>query len=235
MLAAVFTVNYNNATSNGTIDFGYIDSSKYTGDIGYAPITPPSSTEWAIQVTGLQLANGTLASKSGWPVIVDTGTATGAIPQDVAADYFSQVDGSTYSSGRETYTFPCSADLVDFTFALGSFKGTIPASHLAKGSIDGGKTCISKIKVNESGGNSIWGQAFIEEFFVVFDWDGARVGFASKSSARDSSSSGASGSNSTANGTSSTTSGESSASGAGSLLGWAALLVVLCSILQALF
>ncbi|KAI1325759.1 aspartic peptidase domain-containing protein [Xylariaceae sp. FL0255] len=177
--SGVFTVDYNRNTSNRTYDFGYIDSSKYSGSIGYAPIVE-NSTAWAVNITGLELANGTMAATQGWLTTIDTGTVTAGFPTAVAADYFSQIQGAVYHVGAKRYEYPCSSPLVDFTFAIDSFRGIIPAVNLGAESIDNGTTCITKLNVDASDDKSLWGEALIQEFFVIFDWDNARLGFAAK-------------------------------------------------------
>ena len=170
------------ATSNGTYNFGYIDESRYTGDIGYASIMGSGSL-WMVQFSGLQLANGTFTSFDDWNVTMDTGTGGSTIPRNVAEAYFAQVDGSIFDKGRSTFIFPCSSKLVDFTFGIGDFRGTIPADALQTGAVDDGDMCLSKIHVAGGGSSApIWGQSFIEQLFVVFDWGNARVGFAKKRS-----------------------------------------------------
>ena len=140
------------------------------------------ATLWAVNISKQVLANGTDANTDGWLVVVDTGTTGSNVPREVAADYFAQVDGAEYNDNRGGYTFPCSSSLVDFTFAVGSVEAVIPAAALKGKSIDGGKTCTSKMSVQKGNRTSLWGQTFIEQLFVVFDWDKERVGFANKGS-----------------------------------------------------
>ena len=186
--SALFTVNFNQETSDGAFDFGYIDKTKYKGDIVYAS-ADHGGGGWLIEYNGVRLVNGTVAAKGGWLATVDTGTSTAALQSDVAAAYFSQIKEASYDSKQGRYTFPCSSDMVDFTFVIGSSDATIPASHMNAGSLDGGKTCHSKLIVNDHGQKVIWGQPFIEEFLIVFDWDNSKVGFGQKYSADNSSSS----------------------------------------------
>lgn len=115
---------------------------------------------------------------------IDTGTAGATISRSTADAYFSQVSGSRFDTGRGAYTFACTTKLPDFTFGIGSGQVSIPGAHLLSnsGSFDNGRTCTSKLNVGTGDGPYLWGQSFIQEFFVVFDWSQGRVGFASKAS-----------------------------------------------------
>ena len=177
----LWTADYHRNTSKGTYDFGFIDKSKYNGEIGYTPVTSEHGPNgWTIETSGQELSDGTFDSR-GWSVTLDTGTHGSTVPHFVGQKYFSNVKGSKYDKTRNEFTYPCSEKLPDFTFGIGnSFRGTIAASYLENGSIDGGSTCVTKMQVGNKDNLLIWGQTFIEALFVVFDWDNKRVGFANK-------------------------------------------------------
>jgi aspergillopepsin I len=185
----VFTVDFDTDTSNGTFNFGYIDASKYSGSISYANVNQSFGGGWTIPISGQELSNGTFLSSDNWWVTIDTGTAGATIPRNAADAYFSQVSGSRFDTGRGVYTFPCTTKLPDFTFGIGSAKLSILGAHLVSdsGSFDNGKTCTSKLNAGTGDGPYLWGQSFIQEFFVVFDWSQGGVGFASKASSSNTS------------------------------------------------
>lgn len=120
---------------------------------------------------------------------IDTGTAGATISRNAADVYFSQISGSRFDTSRGAYTFPCTTRLPDFTFGIGSGQVSIVGAHLNSnsGSFDNGKTCTSKLNVGTGDGSYLWGQSFIQEFFVVFDWSQGRVGFANKASSSNAS------------------------------------------------
>jgi hypothetical protein len=178
----VFTVDFDSDASNGTFDFGYIDASKYSGSINYANVNQSFGGGWTIPISGQELSNGTFLPSDNWWVTIDTGTAGATIPRVATDAYFSQVPGSRFDTGRGAFSFACTAKLPDFTFGIGSEQLSIPGAHLVSnsGSFDNGKTCTSKLNVASGDGPYLWGQSFIQEFFVVFDWSQGRVGFANK-------------------------------------------------------
>ncbi|TAQ87305.1 hypothetical protein B7494_g4341 [Chlorociboria aeruginascens] len=180
--SGLFTVTFDYATTTGTIDFGFIDPTKYTGDIQYAPVNPEEDSFWNITLGGFG------ASGTYWiypfEVIVDTGTYGSSLPQLVLDYYFAQVPGSELNSQHNTYSFPCSeqANLPDFVFTLGqNFHGIIPSETFADGgTIDGGTTCITNLGITSSGSISLIGEVLLEGIFTIFDWDNGQVGFANK-------------------------------------------------------
>lgn len=183
--AGVFAVDFDKTTNTGTFDFGYVDTSKFTGTIAYAPLDVSSDFDsfWVVHFSGIEV-NGSFWEFS-YPVICDTGTSGSAIPQSVADQYFSMVPGATWNSDWNEYQFPCSETLPDFTFGIGSdARVTMPGEGLLAFSIDGGTTCLSNFGVSPDSQTSafMFGQNLIGNLFLVFDFDNAQLGFASKAS-----------------------------------------------------
>ncbi|RFU30931.1 hypothetical protein B7463_g5428, partial [Scytalidium lignicola] len=180
--SGVFTVTFDFATTSGTMDFGFIDPTKYTGDIQYAPVNPEEDTFWNITFGGFY------ASNTYWiypfVAIIDTGTFGSSLPSLAMQYYFAQVEGAELNTDHNTYSFPCSqsASLPDFIFTLGpDFHGIIPSETFANGgSIDGGTTCITNLGIVSDGGTPLIGEVLLEGVFTIFDWDNSQVGFANK-------------------------------------------------------
>lgn len=90
-----------------------------------------------------------------------------------------------YDGDRGNFVYPCEANLPGFTFGIGEWRGRIPGEELERDAAvcgdGGGKNCTSKMEVYPDDGKAVlWGMLFIEQFLVVFDWGGERVGFAEK-------------------------------------------------------
>jgi hypothetical protein len=175
----VFCVDFHKSTSTGTIDFGYIDSTKYTGPIGYAPLNGGGQF-WTVQMTGVEAGSSGLVAMD-FDIIVDTGTDGGNVPMAVAEVYFSNFAGSSYNSDWGTYQYPCTEQLIDFQFQAGGQLITIAAEYLGNGCIDSAcSICISQLYTTT--GTALWGRPFLEAMFVIFDWGNEQVGFAQKTS-----------------------------------------------------
>ncbi|UKZ61627.1 uncharacterized protein TrAtP1_002887 [Trichoderma atroviride] len=177
--SGVFTVAYDDSTNSGEFEFGYVDPSKFTGAMAYAPLDVSSSSggEWITEFSGF-IVNGTFIIYS-WPVILDTGTGGSGVPRTLADYYFSQVPGSTWNSAWNQYQYPCSESLPDLTIGIGAVtKFTLPGSGLVAFSLDG-TNCLSKLGVSNSS-PYFFAQNLMEELFIVFDFDNAQIGFGEK-------------------------------------------------------
>lgn len=169
----VFTFDFHKNTSTGVIDFGFIDSKKYTGDIAYAPVTSNTGF-WDITISGI--AVGKTFYAGSFDVIVDTG-ATGGItfPRWANDLYFAQIKAAVWNSTWNRYAFPCSSVLPPFVFGIGKdTKVTIPTSRIGiLGWIsEEPYMCISEMSSTE--GQVGWHKVMIEALFVVFDYGNNR-------------------------------------------------------------
>ncbi len=162
----------------GNYNFGYIDSSEYTGSITYASVSTTNGF-WEISGSGYAIGSGSFVS-STYTTIVDTGTTLLYLPAAQVKAYYAKVSGSSDSSEAGGYIFPCSATLPSFTFGLGSYRGVIPASYLNY-AVYSGSTCFGAIQPNTGIGFSIWGDILIKSQFVVFNAASSpQIGIAAK-------------------------------------------------------
>lgn len=118
--APVFTANLK-AGSAGAYQFGFIDSTAYSGTLQYTPLIQSASTVglWAFEANP-----GTNAS----PAIADTGSSLLLLDDDIVRAYWAPVPGHT--SDVQGITFPCNVQLPDFKIKLGDYTATISGSLL---------------------------------------------------------------------------------------------------------
>jgi hypothetical protein len=161
----------------GTYDFGYIDSSKYTGSITYVNVNTGNGF-WEFTATGYSVGSGSTTSTS-IDGIADTGTTLLYLPSSVAKAYYAKVSGSSLSNTYGGYVFPCSASLPDFSVVIGGTKFTVPGSYINYAPATS-STCFGGIQPNTGIGFSIFGDIFLKSKYVVFQYDGssAKLGFA---------------------------------------------------------
>lgn len=163
----------------GSYDFGFIDSSKYTGDITYTPVDS-SQGFWEITGTGYQVGDGDFQDAS-IDAIADTGTTLLLMDDDIVSAYYDQVDGAENDQSQGGYTFPCSADLPDFAVGIADYHAVIPGSYMNYAPIsDGSSTCFGGLQSNSGIGQSIYGDIFLKAVFAVFDNDNMQFGVAAK-------------------------------------------------------
>lgn len=106
----------------------------------------------------------------------------------VVFSYYSNVTGSQNDPNAGGYTFPCSeaSNLPDFTIYISGVGFTIPGANINYAPTDGsGVTCFGGLQSNAEIGMNILGDLFINNFYVVFDFESesapSRVGFAVQS------------------------------------------------------
>jgi aspergillopepsin I len=164
----------NNA--DGAYDFGYIDSSKYSGTIEYASVDD-SNGFWEYPSTSYKVGS-TTNSMSGYTGISDTGTTLILMGDSAVDAYYAKVSGASYSSSEGGYVFPCSATLPTLSFKIGpTYYATIPASFLNFGTASG-STCFGALQSVGGGSQNIYGDVFFNAYYSIFDASGPRFGFA---------------------------------------------------------
>ena len=112
----------------GSYDFGYIDSTKYTGSITYVSVNTANGF-WEFTGNGYAVGSGAFTSTS-IDAIADTGTTLLYLPSAAVTAYYSKVSGAKYVSSQGGYTFPCSATLPSITLGIGSYKAVVPGSYI---------------------------------------------------------------------------------------------------------
>lgn len=152
----------------GTYDFGFINSSLYTGSITYVPVnTNPGYWTWTSSGYAVGTASFTSSSLTG---IADTGTTLLYLPLTIVKAYYAKVSGSSNSNTYGGYVFPCSATLPTFTFGVGSARITIPANYLNYGPVStGSSTCFGGLQDSSDIGINIFGDVALKSAFVVFN------------------------------------------------------------------
>jgi len=162
----------------GTYDFGFIDTSKYTGSLTYVDVDS-SQGFWGFTASGYIVGNGT-TSKTSINAIADTGTTLLYIPTAAVKAYYAKVPGSKNDSTQGGYVFPCSTTLPNWTAIIGGTKHTVPGQYINYSPIsDGSDTCFGGIQDDSDIGLSIFGDIFLKSQYVVFDGaDTPKLGFA---------------------------------------------------------
>lgn len=155
----------------GSYQFGYIDSSKYTGDITY------------VDVDNSQGFWGFTAGDNIGSAIADTGTSLIYLPQSNVDAYYQQVSDAQYDQNQGGYTFSCNDELPDFTVDIGGTTFTVPGSYLNYAPTDStGQTCFGGLQYNTNIGLSIFGDVFLKSVYAIFDEteSSPRLGFAAQ-------------------------------------------------------
>ncbi|KAJ7741273.1 acid protease [Mycena metata] len=174
---------------NGELTFGGTDSSKFTGDISYTPITKtsPASNYWGIDQSITYGTDATILDTTAG--IVDTGTTLLMIATD-AFQAYQKATGATadQTTGLLTVTESQFEDMQSLFFSIGDQTLELTANAQiwprALNSVLGGDDDKIYLITADLGSNSgsgldfIDGFGFLQRFYSVFDTTNAQVGFA---------------------------------------------------------
>ncbi|KID59820.1 Endothiapepsin [Metarhizium brunneum] len=158
----------------GSLDFGFIDNTKYTGSITYTPVT--HDQHWMFNSTGYKIGDDPVQVEE-LQAVADTGTSGIFVPENVARAYYRKVPTST-GGGNFQYVFKCGNPLPDFSFNVENTVITIPGKYLDLGptGLPQNGFCLSAI---QRGKTTIFGTPALQAAFVVYDVGNRRLGFAS--------------------------------------------------------
>lgn len=135
--APLFTADLKKG-SPGTYNFGFIDNTKYTGEIAYVPVDN-SRGFWEFTADGFAVDGGRFRSTS-IDTIADTGTTLLYLPDSVVDAYYDSVSSASYDPGQGGYTFPCGTKLPSIAFAIGSYSAVVPGSFIEYAPVEKGAT-----------------------------------------------------------------------------------------------
>ncbi|KAI5301796.1 Type I transmembrane sorting receptor [Ascosphaera pollenicola] len=162
--------------SPGTYDFGFVDKTKYTGDLTYVDVQPQHGY-WGFTIDEFSIANVTISKNLS--AMADTGTSLMNLEDSAAKGYFKDVNGVKEYGGF--YTVNCDTELPDLVFKINGHRAVIPGnSHMGTG--HGDNQCYTSVQ--GGGSENIIGDVFFKTQFVVFKLnDGeknAQIGFATQ-------------------------------------------------------
>ena len=178
LAAPIFTTYLVGKTTGSSIDFGFIDPTKYTGDITYVPLAGHGGF-WRFKAGAYSFAGSTYGDLGH--AIVDTGTTLMYLPSDVVQNYYASVAGAMNSNEYAGWVFPCSSHLPAFSINIGGHQVTVSSKHLNFGEISN-KYCLGGMQeLDGSVRSAILGDVFLRSTFVVWDQGPTpRLGFAKK-------------------------------------------------------
>lgn len=154
----------------GELVFGGVDSSHYTGDFTYVPLS--AETYWQVALGGIKVG-ATPVSSSTSSAIVDSGTSLLVGPEADVEAVAKQL-GAVQQQGA--YIVDCSkTTLPSLTFSLGGqdFSLTVKDMVLQQQ----GSQCLLGL---QAANLPLWilGDVFMRKYYVKFDWGQKRIGVA---------------------------------------------------------
>ncbi|KAI5288550.1 Type I transmembrane sorting receptor [Ascosphaera aggregata] len=146
----------------GSYDFGFIDKTKYTGELTYTDVDS-SDGFWNITVDSYSVGNQT---GEGFTAVIDTGTTLVLIDEEVVNTYYRQVKGARFDYWGGLYAFDCNSELPDFTLKINSKEAKIPGKLIKWAEQEG--ECVGGIQ-SSNGGDNILGDIFLKSQYAVFE------------------------------------------------------------------
>jgi len=156
----------------GELTFGGYDDSKFTGEISWVTLSEPKY--WQIDLDDVKAGSFATGKTNA---IVDSGTSLITGPKSEIAKIASSVAATANIMGQ--YTIDCAnvSTLPDLEFHINGKNYPVPGKDLV---IQSGGTCLFALMGMDipSGPKWIMGDVFMRQYYTIFDYGGARVGFA---------------------------------------------------------
>jgi cathepsin D len=191
-------------SDGGSVSFGGLDSSLYSGDITYVSVADNKQAYWNIPIGGITSQGTTINLGSSVNAAIDTGTTLIGGPASTVAAIYAAIPGSKAMSGSYAgyYEYPCST-AISMTMTFDSFTVEITQADFNIGSYSvDGTMCIGGVYVQSLSSTSsvqwIVGDTMLKNVYSVYRYSPAAVGFAKLAS--DTSSTGSSASSSASSG-----------------------------------
>ena len=192
----LFTIYLNSDGTNGELNVGEIDPSRYQGDIRYMPLT--LKLWWTVNLIDVTLNNAAVTSTSKYSTIIDSGTSLIIGPDDQVIALMNSIQSVSgknvyYDSSSAIYAVYCTdvTALPSMTFTLAGsdnqmYQFTMPAAAYIVSSLSS-NPAICPLGIQGSGSisslsstsiNWILGDPFLRSFYTVYDYEESRIGVA---------------------------------------------------------
>jgi len=171
---------HGSVSQGGELVLGGVDSSKYTGDFTYTPVTIKGY--WQFAVDGASLGGSSVGSDI--KAIADTGTSLLALPKAQLKSIVAKLPGLTPMPTGQ-YTVDCSkiSQMPTLSFTIAGKAFPLEGSDYVLQITQAGQTeCLlgmMGIDVPAPRG-PLWilGDVFLRKYYTVFDYGNNRLGFA---------------------------------------------------------
>lgn len=181
---------------HGSILFGAVDHSKYTGSLYTIPLINtladygyPNPIQFDVTIQGIGLSSGsesddnTTLTSTQIPGLLDSGTTLTYLPKAVL-DNLADTLGISYDSNNGYYVVPCNSegtsssafdDDTQLVFDFGGFHIDTPLNdYLIQA---GRRTCILGL-VPQDSNNAVLGDTFLTHAYVVYDLERLEISMA---------------------------------------------------------
>jgi cathepsin D len=167
------------AASGSELTIGGLNEQLFTGEITYVPVTQEGY--WQTNFDALNVGGQGVVSTTS--CIVDSGTTLVIGDTENVAAFYQQIPGAqdaTSTVGEGFFTFPCDSTLPAVSFTLGGQDFPMTDSLNFGPVSEGSNDCVGSIVSDASIGSQFWilGDAFMTNYYTVFDLGNSQIGFA---------------------------------------------------------
>ncbi|XP_008060778.1 gastricsin [Carlito syrichta] len=174
-----FYLSNQQGTSGGVLVLGGVDTSLYTGQIYWAPVT--QELYWQIGIEEF-LVGG---QASGWcsqgcQAIVDTGTSLLTVPQQYMSALLQATGAQEDQYGQFVVSCDSIQSLPTFTFIINGVQFPLPPSSYILNNNGYCTVGVEATYLPSQNGQPLWilGDVFLRSYYSVYDLGNNRVGFA---------------------------------------------------------
>ncbi|KAI9842122.1 MAG: hypothetical protein M1838_003267 [Thelocarpon superellum] len=164
----LFAVNFNSPTA-GSIDFGAIDTTQFTGTL--TNVTVESTQHlWQVAVSDVSAGGKSLGSAGGQVASIDTGSNAIFLPQPVVAAYYATIPQASgeLQDGIEAWVMPCTTTPTDLTITINNnYQAVVPGSNLDFIRTNATHCAGGVMDVAFGGGDMALGLPFLKAQYVV--------------------------------------------------------------------
>ncbi|XP_077015335.1 gastricsin [Tamandua tetradactyla] len=165
--------------NGGEVIFGGVDTSLYTGEIYWAPVT--QELYWQIAIEEFLIGG----QASGWcsqgcQAIVDTGTSLLTVPQQYLSAFLQDIGAQQDQYGQYTVSCDNIQNLPTLTFIINGVQFPLPPSAYILSSNAYCTVGLQATYLPSQNGQPLWilGDVFLRSYYSVYDMGNNRVGFA---------------------------------------------------------
>ncbi|KAJ2991433.1 hypothetical protein HDV02_003776 [Globomyces sp. JEL0801] len=163
--------------TGGEIIFGSIDSQRFTGSITNVPLTS-NRKYWSVMMNGIKVGDGPNLVFTPSSTVIDTGTTLTYLPVALFNRINSEINARIVD---DYYVLDCDRlpTLKPIIFDLGNLVTRLtPAQYTIRDAPTG--LCVLTIQPvpEDVGIGSIIGALFLKQYYVIFDYGGEQIGFA---------------------------------------------------------
>lgn len=182
-----YSLFLNNASAEyGSVLFGAVDHSKYSGPLVTVPMVNTYAAQgfknpiqFEITLSGLGITmdgTNTTITTTKIPALLDSGTTLSYFPEPIVEAIMNEV-GASYSSNAGYYVFDCPNNIDDYNivFDFSGFQISASIANFVIGS--NGRSCILGI-LPQSNGGAILGDSFLNSAYVVYDLEEYQISLA---------------------------------------------------------